>query len=77
MITKDQVAKHVRVKFTKDFEPSSISQENLMTENVIYIRDKQISNDSTGEYVWVRGISKLNSAPVYLSELELEFPIED
>jgi hypothetical protein len=77
MIKADQVARHVRVKFIYGYEPTSISTQNLLEdEEYMYIRDAKVYNDSHGEWVYLRGASKLNSGIAYLDELLLEFPID-
>lgn len=83
-IKQDQVARDVRVKFNKKFEPKSLSEENLVKDEIIFISDYMIHNDSVGHYVILRGYTPnknggaiyVNSGYAYLDEIDLEFPIE-
>lgn len=75
MIKSNQVAKDVRVKLNNSFRIKSLSDQYLACESILSISDSHIYNDVDGEYVWIRGGSRVNSGIVYLTEIDLEFPI--
>lgn len=72
---KTEVARNVRVKFNSNFKEKSLADKYIMEEPIIFICEGHIYNDVNGEYVFVKGGSKINSTTAYLSELDLEFPI--
>ncbi len=74
-IKSEEVARGVRVKLNKNFEPRNLSAEYLLQEKVLFIESSKTYNDPDGEYVLVRGGSLLNSGMVYLNELDLQFPV--
>ena len=85
MIKKNQVALHVRVKLNDKFKPKCLGEKYLIKDEVIYISDQHVYNDSVGEYVHIGGYSKtkiegesiyINSGYAYLDQLDLEFPIQ-
>ena len=45
--------------------------------NLFYLFQKNIYNDNGGYYVIVKGGSRTNSGAVYLTQIDLEFPIND
>lgn len=74
----NEVARGVRVKLNNTFEINSLSDRYLACEPILTIADSHIYNDDyKGYYVFIRGGSCTNSGGVYLSELDLEFPISD
>lgn len=83
-IKKSQVALHVRVKLNSLFEPKCLGDGFLMKDEIVYISDEHVHNDSIGEYVHIKGytITKennsiyMNSGYAYLNQLDLEFPIQ-
>lgn len=79
MIKINQVARHVRVIFNKEFKPKCLGEEYLIKDKIIYICDNHIYNDQIGEYVHLKGYTLegiyLNSGYAYLNQLDLEFPI--
>ena len=83
-IKQDQVARGVRVKFNKKFEPKSLGEESLIKDKIVFISDYMIYNDSVGHYVNLRGYTPnknggaiyVNSGYAYLDEIDLKFPIE-
>ena len=46
-------------------------------ETVLFIDYHGVMNDSTGEYVYIKGGSLTNSGIVYLTEIDLEFPVPE
>jgi hypothetical protein len=74
-IRKSQVALHVRVKLNDKFKAKSLSDEYLMQDKVIFIKEAHTYNDTKGEYVLIGSV--FNSGMAYLDQLELEFPISD
>jgi hypothetical protein len=74
-IKKSQVALHVRVKLNEKFKAKSMSDEYLMKDKVLFIKENSVYNDIKGEYVFVG--SMFNSGIAYLDQLDLEFPISD
>ena len=74
-IKKSQIALHVRVKFNENFKPKCLGDEYLLQDKIIFIKGKDIYNDSNGDYIFVG--SAINSTTVYLNEIDLEFPIDD
>lgn len=78
MIKINQVARGVRVKLNSTFEIKSLSDKYLACEPILFISESHIYNDDyKGKYVFIKGGSLTNSGIVYLSELELEFPISE
>lgn len=73
----NQVARDVRVKLNDNWKPQSLSDEYLEKEPIIFICDNHIYNDVIGEYVFIKGGSKVNSGTAYLTQLDLEFPLSD
>ena len=81
---KSQVALHVRVKLNDNFEVKCLGDEYLIKDEIIYISDNHIYNDSIGEYVHIKGYVEpkdnnsvyMNSGYAYLNQLDLEFPIK-
>lgn len=80
---KSQVALHVRVKFNEKFKPKCLGEEYLAKDEIIFICDNHIYNDSIGEYIHVKGYTEpkpgegtfVNNGYAYLNQLDLEFPI--
>jgi hypothetical protein len=77
MLKTNEVARKVRVKLNNNFEIKSLSDKYLACEPILYISDSHIYNDQKGDYVWIRGGSHINSGIAYLTELDLEFPINE
>lgn len=77
MVKDNQIAIGVRVKLNSNFEINSLSDKYMACEDILFIAEKHIYNDSNGKYVYVRGGSFTNSGAVYLNEIDLEFPIND
>jgi hypothetical protein len=77
MIKSNQVARGVRVKLNSTFEIKSLSDKYLACEPIIFICESHIYNDRKGEYVFIKGGSLTNSGIAYLTELDLEFPINE
>lgn len=76
MVRKSQVALHVRVKLNDKFNPKSIAEEYLVKSDVIYIAQEHVFNDSVGDYVLLSSTAPLfGSGSAYLTEIDLEFPI--
>ena len=74
-IKKSQCAQDVRVKLNSEFFVKCIGDNFLKEETIIYLQDGHVYNDVKGEYVRIKGGSKMNSGYAYLNELDLEFPI--
>lgn len=74
MIKKNEIARGVRVKFNSNFATKCKGDENLQCEEVIYLSEGHVYNDSKGEYILITGGSGLSSGYAYLDELDLEFP---
>jgi len=72
---RNEVARNVRVKLNSTFKEKCLGDKYILDEPVIFIDESHIYNDSIGEYVFIKGGSKVNSATAYLTELDLEFPI--
>lgn len=77
MIHTNQVAKDVRIVLNSNFKIKSISDKHLSLEKMLFIQDGHIFNDSTGDYVFVKGGSKTTSGAVYLNEIDVEFAISE
>ena len=84
-IRKSQVARHVRVKLNENFQIKCLGDEYLIKNEVIYIADEHVYNDSIGEYVHIKGYTLpkeenesvySNNGYAYLNQLDLEFPID-
>jgi hypothetical protein len=76
-IKKNEIARGVRVKFNEKFEPKCLGDEYLECEDVIFIAEGRVYNDSIGEYIHLHGGSGTNSGYAYLHQLDLEFPYDD
>jgi hypothetical protein len=87
MIKPSQIARDVRIKFNENFQPKCLSEQYLIKDEIIFIADKDIYNDSIGEYVLLKGytIKKdddgdegvyINSGYAYLNQIDLEFPVQ-
>jgi hypothetical protein len=74
---KNEVARKVRVKLNSNFQIKSLSDRYLACEPILFIDDSHVYNNSKGEYVFIKGGSRINSGIVYLNEVDLEFPITD
>lgn len=70
-----EVARNVRVRLNSNFKVSSLADEHILNEPVIFIAENHTYNDSIGEYVFIKGGSMTNSTTAYLTKLNLEFPI--
>jgi hypothetical protein len=76
-IKKNEIARGVRVKFNENFEPKCLGDEYLECEDVIFIAESHVYNDSKGEWVYLSGGSGTNSGYAYLDQLDLEFPYDE
>ena len=76
-VKRSEVARKVRVKLNNTFEINSLADRYLACEPILFIKDSAVYNDQKGEYVFVGGGSGTTSGDVYLSEIDLEFPIND
>lgn len=70
---RTEVARNVRVKFNSNFKEKSLADKYIMEEPIIFISENHVYNDLNGEYVFVKGGSRINSTTAYLTELDLEF----
>ena len=78
MVKRNQAAYGVRVKLNDNFKVNSLTDKYLKEmETVLFIDYQGVMNDSTGDYVYVKGGSLINSGMVYLTEIDLEFPIPE
>ena len=77
MVRPNQVARGVRVKLNSNFNINSLPDRYLACEPVLFIEDSHVYNDVQGQSVWIKGGSLTNSGPVYLSEIDLEFPVPE
>lgn len=76
-IKVNTIARGVRVKLNDKFESKCIGDNYLMEEDVIFIAEGHVYNDSKGEYVHLRSGSLTNSGYAYLDQLDLEFPVPE
>jgi|SRR5690349_21140505 len=74
---KSEVAKNVRVVLNSSFKIKSLADECILQEPIVFIVSEEVYNDREGDYVFIKGGSFLNNATAYLTELDLEFPIND
>ena len=79
----NQIAKDVRIVLNDNFEPRNLGEEYLIKDPIKWIADGHIYNDEIGEYVRIKGYTKsedgavfINNGIAYLSQIDLEFPIE-
>lgn len=71
MIKPNQCAADVQVKVVDGYKPKSLSHKYLVEEDMLYLTDGNVYNDTSGSYVFVSGSSGFNSGTMYLRDLIL------
>jgi len=75
-IKKTHCAYKTIVKLNDEFVEKCLGDKYLKEEQLLYLREGHVYNDTKGEYVMVTGASGMNSGYAYLNELDLAFPID-
>jgi len=75
-LNKNTIAYGVRIKLKDNFVQKCIGDKFLVEqEDILFISEGHVYNDSKGEYVMIKGGSLTNSGYAYLDELELLHPV--